>query len=75
MAPLHLSDGSAAAGILASMMPTTTRVVRMKEAACWWQGAGGSLGGCVVSAAPLPSPLFSPTTAKSMALVMNPRPP
>jgi hypothetical protein len=36
MTPLHLSDGSAAAGILASMMPTTTHVVGMEEATCWW---------------------------------------
>jgi hypothetical protein len=60
MTPLHLSDSSAAAGILASMMPVVKRVVGMEEAACWWQGAGGSLGGHVVLAA-LPSllPLLS----------------
>jgi hypothetical protein len=73
MTPLHLSDGLAVAGILASMMPAATHVVGMEEAACWWQG--GSLGGCVVSAALLPSPLFSPTAMKSMAPVTNPRPP
>jgi hypothetical protein len=54
MTPLHLSHGSAAAGIFASMMLAVTHVVGMEEATCWWQGASGSLGGPVVSAAPLP---------------------
>jgi hypothetical protein len=56
MTPLHLSDGSTSAGILVSMMPAATRVVGMEEVACWCQGAGGSLGGHVVSASPSPPP-------------------
>jgi hypothetical protein len=36
MTPLHLFNGSAAAGILASMMLAAMLVVGMEEAACWW---------------------------------------
>jgi hypothetical protein len=42
MTPLHLSDGSATAGILVSMMPVAMCVVGMEEATCWWQGAGAT---------------------------------